>query len=121
MQVNDVLQWVLTFLGTGVLSSYLTYLIMAKREKREDKKMDNASQQQFINDIYKEIGRLQNEVGNLRVERDDVHDELIELKEKYVEAIKDNQYLREKIAELMEENQELRDTVEQLLKFSKGG
>lgn len=112
----DALDIILTFLGGGTLAGVLSFVIQRNQEKRADKTANTASYQSFVSDIYKEIGRLTQEVTELRKEREELYDELILQRERNAEIKTQYEILQNNYNELLRINRDLRNKIEKLLK-----
>lgn len=98
--VNDYLNELLVFLGGGALTAIFAFILRLKREER-------ASSSILIGDIYKEIGRLQQELKEVREGKVRSDTENLRLKE-------ENMKLRLEIDALKEEYESLRLVADEL-------
>lgn len=84
-----------TFLGV-LVTGLLNYL--SKKNKQ-----DHDANQQLMQNVFTEIGRLQNRIDTLENEREELLDELAKIRQENAELKAENKILQQKISQLESE------------------
>lgn len=102
-------QVIVAFVGGGFITAIFNFILNIKKQK-------NADSQSLINDIYKEIGRLSQELKQVKEEKEKAEVENLNLKEKNMKMQIQLDELQKDYQELKSLNEELRRNIDILLK-----
>lgn len=108
---NEYFNEILVFLGGGALTAIFAFILRFKRE-------DRAESRALIGDIYKEIGRLQQELKDVREGKIRSDSENLQLKEENMKLRLEIDALKEEYESLKLIADELRRKIDVLLKKS---
>lgn len=118
----SLLELILTFLGGGAITTMTTYLIQRKQEQRKEKQIELNSEkeinQRLFNDLYKELGRVQERLERAEKKNDELEKENDELKEENLQLrhlLKGYEDLKIKYDKLEKEYGEIKNINNELL------